>query len=168
MAALNTQYVQLSDKVVKRYTKTVPHMVAGVRANPFDTTVTVPFLLQTPEEYFDFETKEVTGTHYESDVLELYSDVEVTLFQRLNAPLFKAGLLKEYTERAPEADTSNILTDDEVRSIASTQTPNQLKSRLATITSVPTLNRILKEAKLLDRTIKVIDVITARITEVSA
>lgn len=167
MASINHQFVQFSEQVYARYVKTVPYIVSGMRSNPFEPGKLVSWVLQTPEHNYDFETKRVTHVSYSDEVLEVYSAAEDAILKRSNRGLFEQGLLKEYTEAAPVMDTANVLTDEDVAEIARLTTLAAMKSKLATITSPVTLQRVRDKARELDRSVRIIELIDARIAELA-
>lgn len=175
MTSSNNQYIQFEDKVVKRYTKTIPGMLTGRRLDPHRPENTIDWLLHTPETNFRFITNQETrktelirqSFDYGAEVIELYSDIEVRLFERLNKSAIESGMLVVYNDTAPELDTSNMLTDNEVAEIASIKQLLALKKRLSQLTSVHSLNRIARAAEELDRPVSVIKAIKERIDDVS-
>lgn len=162
----NHQIIEFSDSVVKRYVKTVPYAVTGFRLDPHNPANRLDWMLKTDEAQFDFDTKKVSGFNYENDVLELYSEQEVKLFERLNRRLIEEGVLKVYNEEAPEIDRANMLDDDEVSEIASIRQVTAFKKRISDITSVPTMERIIEAAHELNRPISIVNAAQGRLDEI--
>ena len=152
------QFYEFEDKIVERWVKTVPHMVSGVRFNPYKPDQTIDFVLKTSSNNFNYDraSKSYTADSkiifaYEDEVLELYSESEARLFKRLNKGLIERGLLKPYKGEADAINTSNTLSDDDINIIASMTNIPAFKKRLQDITSVPTLDRIHTALITLDR-----------------
>lgn len=161
MPSVNNTFA-LAGEPFKRYVKTVPSSVAGTRLNPMITSEARPieFVLESNPAEFDPE----------AEVLEIYSDREDAYIQQVNRTLFRLGYLKEYdtgTAQVPTVNYSNMMTDEEVRSVAMIKTPAAMKNRLESITSYFTVMRVLRVAE--DAGVKksVLDVIRARVTELS-
>ncbi len=161
MKSVNHQFLEFSDDVVARYVKTTLQPLTGYRLNPRNSVnpnERLDFLLATPEDnveytpYNEDSTTKVKQTKltYEDEVLELYSALELKAFLRMNRLLLENGFLAEYSEEAPQLDLSNALTDKEVRRIAQMKTTLLFKERLATLTSVHTLQAILNVMESLD------------------
>lgn len=165
MASMNHQFIEYSDQTVKRYIKTVPNIVAGVRLNPHNPQEQISFLLQTSPHDFDFTQHRVVGHTYENDVLELYSDKELKLFLKMNRNLIEQGLIKEYDGNHAETNLSNLLNDEEVKEVAALKPISALTERLSAITSEITLKRILEAAEELNRPHNSIRAIQNRINE---
>lgn len=166
----NHQYIEHSGNIKKRYVKTVPFMISGTRINPNGITPNerVDFLLKTEEPQFDFDKKKINGFNYSDDVLELYSDLEVRLFERLNKETIEAGYLKEFIGDTDSVDTSNLLKDEEIDELVKIKLPNVLKGKLKHITSAVTIERCLDRAKELDRSYKIIATIEDRLAELKS
>jgi len=167
MASSNHQFLEYSGNVVARYYKTVPYIVTGLRLNPHNPSERIAFVLQTPEEQFDFDLKERKDISYNDEVLELYSDTEAKLFERLNASLFENGLLATYTGQTVQINKSNYLTDEEVELIAGTRTVSKLQERLSTITSRATVTRILEAAQEMNRPVRIVTAISDKLHELT-
>lgn len=174
MASYNHQFIQFEDKIVKRYTKTIPGMLTGRRLDPHRPENTVEFLLHTPETNFNFvQTPENKidlvrkSFSYLDEVVELYSTQEVTLFQRMNRVSIENGVLVEYNDVAPDIDTTNMLTDSEVTEIAKTKQLLSINKKLSDLSSIHSLGRILQAANELDRPISIIKAIQSRIDELT-
>lgn len=154
------------DVVYKRYAKVPIHIVAGDRVDPQDSTKNVGWTLSTSEDSYDFEAKKRTQFVYEDEVIEIYTELEDKMFQRMNKTLFSNGLLKEYNKEALPPDLTNFLSDAEVLEIVEIKSLIDLAKRLQQLTSVTTLNRIRDSAVSLNKTIKKIQVIDDRIKAV--
>lgn len=173
MQSKNHQFIELSDKVVKRYVRTDIAPITGMRLDPVNPTIRLDWLLATPEENYDFipftsekTTQAVQKTFsYHEEVIELYSAQEVRVFEQLNRQLIQAGKLKEYTDTAPALDTSNALTDLQVIKLASIKQLPALKKELLHITSPQTLERIRATAEALDRPTSIVNAVNTRIQE---
>lgn len=174
MQSRNHQYVELSEQVVKRYVRTTLEPLTGYRTDPLNPNVRVDWLLATPDRnytYIPYTPEHTTQVRqdaftYEDEVLELYSAAEVRVFQQLNKGLIEGGKLKEYTDVAPELDTSNALSDIQVVKIASIRQLPALKKELAGITSPQTLARVKATAEALDRPTSIVNAVQARIEEI--
>ena len=110
----------LDDKIVKRYVRSTIYPVSGRRINPINHEnqhEVIDFLLATSVDSFSYKTDidpnggAVTKTtvkqekfDYEQEVIELYSEDELKLFQRLNRDLLVNGDLVEYNDKAPVID----------------------------------------------------------------
>lgn len=158
---MNHQFLEFSDEVKKRYVKTRIEPIVGYRLNPrngVNPNERIEFLLATPEEnikvtpYGDGEpTKlEQTTLTYEDEVLELYTDMEVKSFERMNRLLIENGLLIEYSMEAPEVDKTNTLSDQEMLKLARMKTLAPFKTRIAEITSEHTLRSLLEVMETVD------------------
>lgn len=171
--SINHQFVEFSDRVVRRYVKTVLHRVSGYRTDPHRPENRLDFLLATPDKDIEYTPVEegrpiIKQIHftYDEEVLELYSDTEVKTFERWNKALLESGSLKEYTFTAPELNTTNLLTDDAVEEIAGIKQLAALRNRLEDITSEVSLKRIRSVAVDLNRSVNVIKAIEDRINAV--
>lgn len=167
--SFNHQFVQHAGTIVRKYTKTTNRAITGFRLDPSRLENRIDWLLASPESAFDVtwndgeEVKLVRKSFtYEDEVLELYSDAEVRAFERWNAGLLARGILKEYDGSVPEIDTTNFMTDGQISEIAAIKNINALRKKLATITSVETINRILTAAEQLDRSYSMIKAIQER------
>ena len=165
----NHQFVQLADKVVKRYIKTTNKAITGFRSDPNRPENKIDWLLSSPNDSFevvwnDGEDVQIIRKNftYDDEVLELYDLTEIVSFSRWNRGLLEHGILVEYEQPAPEIDTSNMLTDAEVNDIAATKNILALRKRLSTITSKEGIDRILTAAEKLDRPISVAKAIQDR------
>lgn len=141
MPSLNHQYPEKTDNVVKRYKRTSVCAISGIRLNPFNAAQRLPFILEGSFNRFDVETNTL-AFDYSSDVIELYSEDESRVFERLNPYLFQHGLLAPYYEQAPELDTVNVVDDETIAQIADSKTLASFKKQLAPITSKTVLERI--------------------------
>lgn len=171
----NHQYVQLADKAIKKYVKTVNQAVTGYRLDPTRLENRIDWLLSTPEGYFDViwndgeEVKLVRKNFsYDDEVLELYSQIEVDVFLRSNRGLVERGILVEYIGDVPELDTTNMLTDAQIAEVAATKNILSLRKKLSEISSAETINRILEAAEKLDRPMSVAKAIQDRKRELQA
>lgn len=156
MRTANNIYVGASDPY-KRFVKTVIHPITGWRIDP-ENNRQVEFILVSMHTEFD----------YDSEVLEIYTEKEYKFLQQKNRYLFESGLLKEFTGEADDVDMTNVLTDDEIFTLAGVRLPNDLKGRLRAITSVVTIKRVLSSAKEIGRPAKVIGIIEERLQQLAA
>lgn len=171
----NHQFIAFDNSIVKRYAKTTVSVLTGFRLDPYRPENRIDWLLSSPNRLFqvvweDGKKAELmkTGFSYEDEVIELYSDVEVKLFERLNKAAIESGALKVYNEGAPEIDTTNLLTDEEVETIATIKQIPSIKKKIAGINSPLTLKRILASVEKHDRPMSVAKAIQSRIDELSA
>jgi len=135
---------------VKRYRNMPKHGIAGWRLNPDDGNKKLEFqLVPTPEPEFD----------YERDVIELYSTKEIKFFMQANKYLFQQGFLTEYEGEAEPVDTTNMLTDDEVLTIATQRNVPSLKKQIEELTSRVSVQRIYDTAKEIGRPAKTLEII---------
>lgn len=155
MKSMNHQFIQFNGEAVKRYTKTRLQPITGWRLNPenaVNPNERIEFLLATPEDnleftpYGDGENTKIRQVKfsYEDEVLELYTEQEAKSFERMNRLLIQNGLLVEYSETMPAIDTTNILSDAEMQKLARMKTLLSFKARIAGITSVYTLEKLLE------------------------
>lgn len=171
----NHQFIAFDDKIVKRYAKTTTNILTGFRLDPYRPENRIDWLLSSPNKLFQViwedgqQPKTIrTGFSYDDEVIELYSDVEVRLFERLNRKAIESGALKLYNEGAPAVDTTNFMTDEEIEAIATTKQLPSIKKKVADIYSQLTLKRILQAVEKHDRPMSVAKAIQDRINELSA
>jgi hypothetical protein len=146
MSASNNIFPQLASKIFARYKKTVPYMLGGRRLDPFkvNENAEMDWILQTDDDNFDFITKQPSGFTYEDEVIELYSEVELQVFKKLNAALFSEGLLQVYQGTQTEVvDNTGIDLDE----LAKIKLPTQFKKAVAKLpkTMLPALEKKLRE-----------------------
>lgn len=172
--SVNHQFIAFDNKIVKRYAKTTIGILTGYRLDPNRPENRLDWLLASPNQSFqvvweDGQAPKIIRTHfsYDDEVLELYSETEVKLFERLNKAAIESGALKIYTEEAPVVDTTNMMTDEEVESIAITKQIPSIKKKIAGINSIVTLKRILEAVEKHDRPMSVAKAIQDRINELS-
>lgn len=157
MTSKRHQYIELGDKVYKRYIKTEFGILTGYRPNPHDIKQRVDFLLQTSEDKvtWEKESNPEDDKHivlvkpigkkidYDDEVLEIYSEVEDRIFRQLNRKLLESGALAEYhEEKSMEINMSNALSDTDVFTIANSASIPIFKKKIKSITSKVTLDRI--------------------------
>lgn len=168
MVANTLQYIELQDKVYKRYTKTELAALSGIRANPHDLKERIPFIIVTPESAILYKPDNdgydtIQGrshVDYDSEVLEIYSVEEDRIFRQINRKLIEKGYLVEYTNTKPDMVTVNDLSDEVVNEIARAKNPLVLKGKIKEITSKVTLLRIRERLEELEKTkgyLKVVD-----------
>lgn len=156
MNTINNQYLTAGEPH-RRFVKTVDHALTGWRLNP-DTGQQIEFVLVSKSKEFDYDT----------EVLEVYSEREYKFLIQRNRYLFENGYLKDYNGEAEVVDMSNVLTDDEIFSLASTRLPTELKVKLSDITSPVTVKRVLLAAREMGRPAKVVAAIEQRATELDS
>lgn len=161
--ANNNIYLELEGNVYKRYEKVPVNIVSGLRANPLDTKLQVGWSLTTSEDDFSFKENRRTAFVYETEVIEIYSELEDKIFRRLNKNLFDKGLLKVHAGLTPEYDFANFITDEQVGEIINIRTMDEFKNKLDTYNSVSTLNRIKDAAVAANKSIKKVQLIDTRI-----
>jgi hypothetical protein len=172
----NHQFIELEDKVVKRYAKTINSVLTGFRLDPRRPENRLDWMLASPRKLFSVVWEDGQQPYvqrnnfsYDDEVIELYSEGEVRLFERLNRDSIESGALKVYTNPAPAVDTTNLLTDEEVDAIATIKQVTKLKKTISDPAfTVQTLKRILERVEAHDRPISVVKAITSRIDELSA
>lgn len=140
----HNQYPAFADKVVARWKKIPVHIISGWRVNPYRPEQTITFVLRSAEENFDFGTGRLTFC-YETDVVELYSAEECTLFKNANKTLIESGFLVPMLESPTETRMENALTDEDIAQIVATRRIDEFKTALNRVTSATTLQRILEE-----------------------
>ena len=151
--------MEFNNQIVKRYVRTTTYPVSGRRLNPRNKQnpfEVIDFLLATPSDNFDFNVEvdpaggAVTKTtlqqnkfDYEHEVLELYTDEEVKMFQRLNRDLLTNGDLIEYDDKAPDVDLVNTLSDAEIKKLVRLKTKSIFESKVNELTSLRTLKLVM-------------------------
>jgi len=178
MKSVNHQFPEFSDRVIARYVKTVMTPISGYRLNPrngVNPNERIEFLLTTDESDIevipyddgqDTKHKQVRFS-YDNEVLELYSDLEVRSFERMNRLLIENGILVPYSESAPEIDKTNLLTPREIKTLIKS-TPDILKEKLSVITSLQILEKILTEMENNDTTTMAqLKIVKARLNELN-
>lgn len=169
----NHQFVELEERVVKRYAKTNNSILTGYRLDPYRPENRITWLLSSPNNLFkviweDGQPPKLIRTGFSYDeVIELYSDAEVRLFERLNRAAIESGALKVHNSPAPAVDTTNLMTDEEIDAIAKTKQLPSITKKISTITSVYTLQRILEAVQKYDRPFSIIKAVEKRINELS-
>jgi hypothetical protein len=78
-------------------------------------------------------------------VLELYTQLEVAAFERMNKLLIENGILIPYSESAPEIDKTNVINARDLKAL-SKASPDVLREKLSVITSVQVLEKLLETA----------------------
>ena len=183
MKSINHQFLEYSDQVIKRYTKSRLQPLTGWRLNPrnaVNPNERIEFLLATPEENVQFtpydqdgngeptKVKQVRFT-YEDEVLELYTEIEVRSFERMNRLLIENGLLVEYSDVASPVNKANTLSDVELRKIAKLKLLTTFKARVADISSEYTLESLLEIMDTIDTvTMAQVKAVKERINELKS
>jgi hypothetical protein len=178
--SVNHQFFEYSDTIAARYVKTVPYSISGWRLDPSNKNNRLSFLLSTPERDLVLKNQprlvdgvlstyalEQNDFSYDEEVLELYSQEESKMFERLNRAAIEKGLLKPFTDKLPEVDTTNFLSDEEIIEIASVMSLSSFKKRISAIDSKPTLSRILEAANNLNRSANIIRAVEDKIDELN-
>ena len=145
----NNIYVEYSDDVKARYKKTTIGAVAGTRHDPTRNGERVSFILESDGSRYNIE-KGTLQFDYSTDVIELYTEREASAFKRLNAYLFKEGLLEPYYEDAPVLE-DNTLTETEIAALANIKNTVQFKAAVDKVTSAPNLLRIKDMTRILEK-----------------
>lgn len=170
----NHQFIEYNGKAVKRYAKTVLYRISGYRLDPHRPENRLDFLLVTPERDVEIipqtEGRPIVRQvrfNYEDEILELYSDTEIRVFERWNKSLIEKGLIKEYNQLAPDVNSNNMLSDEQVEEIALTRQLTALKKKISDISSPVSLKRIKAAAIDLNRSVNIITAIDERLDELS-
>lgn len=164
--SVNHQFPEYQDAVYARYKKTSTAAIGGNRLNPSDPKERMPFVLMSSFDQFDIET-ETLQFNYENDVIELYSEQEEKAFKRLNARLFKNGLIEVYKGDVPNFE-DNTLSEEEIEKIASTKTLLGFKKIIEEIEELITIARIRDAVARLDRPASFSTAINERYERLSA
>jgi len=155
MQSENHQFMEFADQVKARYIKNGIQALTGYRLNPRNAVSPnerIHFLLTTPEEnveitpYDEGEPTKVRQVRfsYEDEVLELYTDIEVRSFERMNKLLIENGLLIPYDASAPDLNKSSVLNNTETAQLVKLKTTTLFKEKIDNIKSVYTLESILR------------------------
>lgn len=170
----NHQYIEYDTQIVRRYAKTTVGMLTGYRVDPKRPENRIDWLLSSPSTSFihtwsDGDTPKLTRAafKYEDEVIELYSNAEIRLFERWNKRIIEEGLLRVYDEAAPDTSTINLVSDDELNAVAKIKQLTALKKKIGEYSSTYTLTRLKEAVERADRPISVIKLIEARINELS-
>jgi hypothetical protein len=176
MKSVNHQFPEFSDKVIARYIKSIMTPLSGYRLNPrnaVNPNDRIEFLLTTDEAdieitpYNDGENtkhKQIRFS-YDNEVLELYTQLEVAAFERMNKLLIENGILIPYSESAPEIDKTNVINARDLKAL-SKASPDVLREKLSVITSVQVLEKLLETMENTDTTTMAqIKVVKARLNE---
>lgn len=183
MNSNNHQFIGFDSKIVKKYVRTTIYPVSGRRLNPLNRenpNEVIDFLLATPADNFKYDSEidpnggAVVKTtvsqgkfDYDYEVIELYSDDEVRLFQRLNRELLQRGDLIEYGEKAPVVDLVNTLSAAEIKKLANLKTKSIFAGKIHEITSPHTLKLILAALKEADAPMSYAGIIKEREDELN-
>ena len=158
MASINNILLTADNEPIKKYAKTIPSKLSGNRLDPMTGHV-MPFVLESNKDgRFD----------YEADVIEIYSAKEDKFFIQANRNFIKEGLLKLFDGSPTQVPQENILSDEDVESIATIRTIPALIKRLSEITSTVAVNRVLETAKAVGRPATIISTIENRIKELKS
>jgi len=138
------------------YRKTTEHAISGWRIDPTNKKE-VEFYLVNPKDTFS----------YDDDVLEIYSDKEDKFLIQRNRYLFEQGMLVEFRGNSMEVDMSNVLTDEDVESIATIKTSGDMYTRLQELNSKIAVERVFKTAQYIGRPAAILKVIKQRLEELT-
>lgn len=100
----------------------------------------------------------------EGFTVSLYTDLDVEWFKRANRVAIERGSLVLDTTKAREAFLINSISDEEIERILS-EPFFTLKSKLDKFTSPVPVDRILRKAKLMNKTIGTVNAIEKRLAE---
>ena len=100
----------------------------------------------------------------EGYVVHLYTDLDAQWFKRANRTLIERGLIVPDTPKVREAFLVNSISDAEIEQILS-EPFFSLKSKLDKFTSSVPVERILRKAKEMDKTVGFINAIEKRLSE---
>lgn len=164
--AMNNIYHMMQDSIYKRYTKVPINLVGGLRVDPTDTRLQIGWVLHTDEADFDFTTKKRTQFVYDNEVIEIYSESEDKLFRKLNAGLFRAGLLKEFFETDEVVSSPNFVNDSEIDRIVEIRSIADFQAELANFDALATLERIKQQLIDQGKSVKKVQLVENRIKEV--
>lgn len=151
--------MEFGNQIIKRYVRTTVYPVSGRRLNPRNKVnpfEVIDFLLATPADNFNFNvetdpngggviktTLAQTKFDYEHEVIELYTDEELKMFQRLNRDLLTDGDLIEFDEKAPEVDLVNTLSDADIKKLVRIKTKSVFEAKINELTSLRTLKLVM-------------------------
>lgn len=164
--AMNNIYHMMQESVYKRYTKVPVNLVGGLRLDPTDTRLQIGWVLHTDEADFDYTTKKRTQFVYDNEVIEIYSEAEDKLFRKLNAGLFRAGLLKEFLETEEVVSSPNFVNDSEINRIVEIRSITDFQTELANFDALATLERIKQQLIDQGKSVKKVQLVENRIKEV--
>lgn len=156
MATMNNIYVTAGEPIA-RFVRIPQHGITGWRLNPDNQDRKVEFELTPINAEFD----------YERDVIEIYSEKELKFFRQANRYLFQQGFLSPYEGQSEEVDTTNMLTDAQVLELATEQSIKRIESKLQTLTSRISVDRVYKMAQEIGRPAKTLSVIKARLDQLT-
>jgi len=170
----NHQYIEFDSRVVKRYAKTTVGMLTGYRIDPKRPENRVAWMLSSPRASFHHEWRDGekpvlvrADFKYEDEIIELYSEDEIRLFERWNRRNIEEGLLKVYDAAAPDVSTINLVSDEELDKVAQYKQNARIVEKVNEYTSVHTLRRLLSAVEKHDRSYSIIKLINERINELS-
>jgi len=162
--SVNNIFEDLEDQVIARYAKVPLYMVGGQRLDPHDAKKTIPWVLETEADNFQFSTK-TKNFVYEDEVIEVYSKLDLSTFLRLNKGLIEQGLLKKYEGEKSSVNTSEMIPDVELMDIANIRANDKFVEEINQINSDLTLKRLKNIATDAGKSVKKISLIDARIEE---
>lgn len=165
--SVNHQYAEFKDKVVARYRKTVPSMVAGSRLDPYDNKTRIIWLVQTPTNDWSFDENRQIRFSYDYEIIELYSEREVSIFKMDNRKIIESGVIIPTDITEKDVNLSNALTDSDITAIIESPTLAMLEKKLQNVTSVITMSRLQHAAENSDISLKYMRAIEQRSRELN-
>ena len=145
----------ISGEVKEQYVKACVGRLAIQRIDPF-----------TGREETVILKGDITDSEVDKDDITvlLYTDLDAEWFRRANKKLIERGLLVPDTTKVREAFLINSISDDEIEKVLS-EPFFSLKAKLDKFTSPIPVDRILRKAKLMNKTIGTVNAIEARLSE---
>src|SRR5688572_9970752 len=133
----NHQFIEYDTKIVRKYAKTTVVMLTGFRLDPKRPENRIDWLLSSPSTSFtqtwsdgEKPVLQRSSFKYEDEVIELYSEAEIRLFERWNKRIIEDGLLRLYDEAAPDTSTINLVSDEELERVAQVKQLTALKKKV--------------------------------------
>lgn len=145
----------LSNEPFKRYIKAIISRVSVKILDPISLAETEVILSGDPA-------KEEPGC-----ILDLWTPMEVVYFERNNRQILAEGLLVDYVKSVQPVPTVNNVTDADIDAVLNDKFFS-LKNLLKQFTSPAPVLRVLERAKALNKPVKTIEAITARLSELQA
>lgn len=145
----------LANEPYKRFIKATISRVSVKVLDPISMTATEIILSGDPK-------KEEVGT-----ILDLWTPIEFTYFERNNRIILEEGLLVEFSKSIKPVASVNSITDDDIRAALSEKFFT-IKNMLGNFTSPAPVQRILEIAEEMDKPVKTIEAIKARLSDLQA
>lgn len=145
----------ISGEVQERYVKACVGRLAVQRIDPFtgrEETVILKGDVTNPK------------ADKEKFTVLLYTDLDTEWFKRANRTLIERGLLVPDTTKAREAFLINSISDEEIEKVLS-EPFFSLKAKLDKFTSPVPVDRILRKAKEMNKTVGTVTAIEKRLAE---